>query len=139
MSDILDAQQQYWNKNFTERPEMFGKTPSDPAQKTLELLKSEGKSALLELGGGQGRDTFFFARNGLHVTALDYSQVAVNTVTAKAEASGMDSFIKAIQNDIREPCRSEMSPSMPPSRTCCSAWRSPTPKGSGCRRKRGEC
>ena len=63
--------------------------PSDPARKALVLLKQEGKTSLLELGGGQGRDTFFFARNGVHVTMLDYSQVAVDTVNSKAHVSGV--------------------------------------------------
>lgn len=103
MSNVLNAQQQYWNKTFTDRPDMFGEAPSDPAQKVLELLKLEGKTDFLELGSGQGRDTLFFARNGLHVTALDYSEVAVNTLTAKADLSGMAQFISAIRHDIREP------------------------------------
>jgi SAM-dependent methyltransferase len=103
MSNLIDAQREYWDRNFSERPEMFGEAPSTPAQKALELLQAEGKTALLELGCGQGRDTLFFARNSLHVTALDYSEIAVNTVTAKAEASGVGEFVTAIQHDIREP------------------------------------
>ena len=62
---------------------MFGESRSDPAQKALDSLLQENKTKLLELGGGQGRDTFFFARNGLHVTMLDYSQIAADTVNAK--------------------------------------------------------
>jgi SAM-dependent methyltransferase len=102
MSNVLDAQKQYWDKNFSERPEMSGDVPSDPAQKASELLKREGKTALLELGCGRGRDTLFFARNGLHVTALDYSDVATNTVTAKAEESGVGQRVRVIQHDLRE-------------------------------------
>ncbi len=82
---------------------MFGEAPSDPAKWALELLKREGKAALLELGGGQGRDTLYFARNGLQVTMLDYSQVAVSTVTVKAGTLGVGGLIKAIQHDIRRP------------------------------------
>jgi SAM-dependent methyltransferase len=55
----------------------------------------------LELGGGQGRDTFFFARNGVHVTMLDYSQIAVDTVNGKAQASGLGKFVTAIRHDVR--------------------------------------
>jgi SAM-dependent methyltransferase len=101
--DVLNAQRQHWNTNFASRPEMFGDAPSDPAQRTLELLKREGKTRLLELGGGQGRDTFFFARNGLDVTMLDYSQVAVETVNAKAQASVLGELVTAMQHDVREP------------------------------------
>ncbi len=50
MGDIVDAQQQCWDRTFAERPDMFGAVASDPAQKALELLKLEGKTNLLEPG-----------------------------------------------------------------------------------------
>lgn len=59
---VLDAQCQFWKTNFSPKPEMFGDASSDPAQKALELLKLEGRASLLKLGGGQGWDTFLFAR-----------------------------------------------------------------------------
>jgi SAM-dependent methyltransferase len=101
--DALNAQRHYWDTNFASRPEMFGEAPSEPAQRALELLKREARTNLLELGGGQGRDTFFFAQHGLNVTMLDYSGVAVETVRAKAEASGLGKFVTAVQHDAREP------------------------------------
>lgn len=101
--DVLNNQRNHWDQNLASRPEMFGDAPSDAAQRALELLKQEGRTTLLELGGGQGRDTFFFARNGFSVTMLDYSQVAVETVTAKAQASGLNNVMTAIRHDIREP------------------------------------
>lgn len=101
--DVLNAQRQYWDTNFGTKPEMFGEAPSEPAQKALELLQAEGKTALLELGGGQGRDTFFFARNGIHVTMLDDSQIAVDTVNVKAQASGLGELVTAMRHDVREP------------------------------------
>ena len=82
---------------------MFGESRSDPAQKALDSLKQENKTKLLELGGGQGRDTFFFARNGLHVTMLDYSQIAVDTVNAKVAALGLSQSVTSFQHDVREP------------------------------------
>jgi SAM-dependent methyltransferase len=51
----------------------------------------------------KGRDTFFFARDGVHITMLDYSQVAVETVAAKAQASGLNNVMIAIRHDVREP------------------------------------
>ena len=41
MCEICDAQRQCWNKNFSERPSMFGDAPSDAAQRAFELLKRE--------------------------------------------------------------------------------------------------
>lgn len=82
---------------------MFGAEPSDPAMKAAPRFQAEGNTALLELGGGQGRDTLFFAREGLNVTVLDYSQAGIEAVTAKAEAAGMANLITAIRHDVREP------------------------------------
>jgi ubiquinone/menaquinone biosynthesis C-methylase UbiE len=101
--DVLDGQRQFWDTNFASRPEMFGDAPSDPAQKAQELIKAEARTRLLELGGGQGRDTLFFARNGIHVTMLDYSEAAVGTVNRKAQSFGMESFVTAMRHDVREP------------------------------------
>jgi SAM-dependent methyltransferase len=101
--DILNAQRQHWDTNFATRPEMFGEAPSEPAQRALELFTQEGKSTVLELGGGQGRDTFLFARTGLRVTMLDYSEVAVATVRAKAEALGIGDHVRSMRFDVREP------------------------------------
>ena len=36
---------------------------------------------ILELGCGQGRDTIFFASNGLDVVAIDSSQVAIDALS----------------------------------------------------------
>ncbi|SPE42855.1 hypothetical protein SBA3_690041 [Candidatus Sulfopaludibacter sp. SbA3] len=94
---------------------MFGDASSDPAQKALELLKAESKTSLLALGGGQGRDTFF-ARNGVSGTMLDYSQIAVDTVNGKAQASGLGEFVTAIRHDVRAalPCRPQVIRTLEP-------------------------
>ncbi len=60
--EILDGQRAHWDTNFSQKPEMFGGEPSAPALKVADLFKQEGRTNLLELGGGQGRDTLFFAR-----------------------------------------------------------------------------
>jgi SAM-dependent methyltransferase len=103
MNETLNAQQKHWEATYSSKPEMFGDSPSDPAQKALALLKQEGKTKLLELGGGQGRDTFFFARNGIDDTVLDYSQVAVDTIASSAKALCVADRITALQHDVRLP------------------------------------
>ena len=40
-------------------------------------MKTNNAKRVLELGAGYGRDTSFFASNGLEVEALDYSAIAV--------------------------------------------------------------
>jgi len=102
MKDILDAQRQYWQKTFIQKPEMFGGEPSDPARAAAELFEKEGKTTLLELGGGQGRDTLFFARAGFRVHVLDYSESAVDAITEKARQQGLGGAVTALRHDVRD-------------------------------------
>ena len=75
---VLDAQEQHWEGMLESRPEMFGRDPSEPARRTAAELKSAGARRVLELGGGQGRDSLFFASEGFQVHVLDYSRAGVD-------------------------------------------------------------
>lgn len=101
--NLLDAQQLQWNKTYSEEPDFFGEGPSYPARKALEIFKKEGKSKVLELGAGQGRDALFFAKNQLEVYALDYSQKAVESISQKAKRLGLSQNVTAICHDLRKP------------------------------------
>jgi SAM-dependent methyltransferase len=103
MNETLNAQQEHWEVNYSFKREMFGESRSDPAQQALVLFKREATKMLLELGGGQGQDTFFFARNGIKDTVLDYSQIAVDTINSKAKALRVADRIRALQHDVRVP------------------------------------
>ena len=103
MKDVLNAQQEHWEDTFAEKPDMFGASPSEPAKAALDLFRKEGSKKILELGSGQGRDTLFFARGGLQVFALDYSEVSIRTIAEKAEKAGLSALIKPSRNDIRRP------------------------------------
>jgi len=99
----LDAQRQHWETVHSQKPSMFGETPSDPAQKAAQLFKKDSVTSLLELGAGQGRDTMFFARQGFQVWALDYSEAAVKTIAQKSNALGLVDSVKAVSHDVRKP------------------------------------
>lgn len=101
--DVLNAQNPHWEKTYASTSEMFGEEPSEPARMAVELFKAEGKSHILELGGGQGRDTIFFAQNGFVVTTLDYAVEAVRTIAEKAQKFGVSQAITALRHDIRQP------------------------------------
>lgn len=101
--EVLESQHAHWDTTFSQKPEMFGREASDPALKAAKLFKREGKTNLLELGGGQGRDTLFLAREGFHVTVLDYSQPAIEAITAKVQAAGLTNLITAHRRDVRDP------------------------------------
>ncbi len=64
-----------WNARYATRKMV---SPLDFAKQSLQYLKN-GQS-LLDIGCGDGRDADFFARNGLLVTAIDFSDEAIERV-----------------------------------------------------------
>lgn len=67
----------YWNNYYkTELKEL--KEPSDFAKEVSCYLK-KGKS-LIDLGCGNGRDSLFFAKQGIKVTGIDASEVAISNL-----------------------------------------------------------
>ena len=98
----LDKQSQYWEDNFSSKPEMFGLEPSVAAKKSLELFKEKNIKNIIELGAGLGRDTIFFAQNSLKVNVLDYSPSAVKTINDKSKKNNFLNFISAKVFDIRK-------------------------------------
>lgn len=103
MEEILNAQQQHWENIFSQKPSMFGDEPSNAAQIAAELFKKEGKTQILELAGGQGRNTIFFAQSGFRVCVIDYCQSGIKAIIQKAQALGLSRQITAKCHDIRKP------------------------------------
>jgi len=100
---LLSAQRDHWAAIFDANPDMYGTDPSDPAVAAAEAFAQGGIADVLELGAGQGRDTLYFARRGLHVHALDYAPGAVETIRSKADAAGIGELVRANQHDVRDP------------------------------------
>ena len=65
------------NKVYKSDSSFFGEEPSNFALLCLNHMKTNNAKRVLELGAGHGRDTTFFASNGIEVEALDYSVIAV--------------------------------------------------------------
>ncbi len=98
----LDQQSQHWEKNFSNKPEMFGLEPSVAAIKSFKLFKEANIKKIVELGAGLGRDTIFFAQKSIHVKALDYSPTAIKIINEKAEKNNLLNFVSAQIFDIRK-------------------------------------
>lgn len=64
----------YWNQYYKNR--VCSEEPSPFAQYVATLV--EPGRRMVELGCGNGRDAVFFAGQGLHVTAFDMSQEAID-------------------------------------------------------------
>jgi ubiquinone/menaquinone biosynthesis C-methylase UbiE len=101
--ESLNKQNNHWEETFTQKTDMFGIDPSLPAQKAAKLLKKEDKKKILEIGGGQGRDTLFFAQEGFEVYVVDYCESGIERIRDRAEKLGMSESINSTCHDVREP------------------------------------
>ena len=99
---ILIEQSQHWEKSFSSKPEMFGSEPSHSAKIALEKFKKNKVKHIIELGAGLGRDTIFFAKNSIKVTALDYSPTAVEIIKNKTNSLGLNDLIEVQTHDLRQ-------------------------------------
>ena len=81
---------------------MFGLEPSLPAKKSLELFKESKISKIVEFGAGLGRDTIFFAKNSIHVTAVDYSSSGLKVINDKAQKQNLSNLISTKIFDVRK-------------------------------------
>ena len=99
---VLNQQSQHWEKNFSSKPEMFGLEPSLPAKNSLKLFKESKISKIVEFGAGLGRDTIFFAKNSIHVTAVDYSSSGLKVINDKAQKQSLSNLISTKLFDVRK-------------------------------------
>ena len=81
---------------------MFGLEPSIAAVKALKAFKENNIKSIIELGAGLGRDTIFFAKNSIHVNALDYSKTSIETIISKSKKFNLSGFIKSKIFDVRK-------------------------------------
>ena len=99
---ILNQQSQHWESNFSCKPEMFGLEPSTPAIKALKIFKNNKASKIVELGAGLGRDTIYFAKNSIHVEALDYSQTGIKNINQKVKQNNLSNLVNTKIFDVRK-------------------------------------
>lgn len=89
------------NKVYNSDNSFFGEEPSNFGLLCLNHMKANNVKKVLELGAGHGRDTAFFATNGIQVDALDYSSVAIDILNKLAEEKRLP--IKLQTFDIKNP------------------------------------
>ena len=98
----LDQQAQHWEASFLSKPEMFGLEPSIAAIKAFNTFKENNIKNIIELGAGLGRDTIFFAKNFIHIEALDYSKTSIESIKSKSKKFNLSNFIKSKVFDVRK-------------------------------------
>jgi SAM-dependent methyltransferase len=90
-----------WNKVYKSDSTFFGEEPSNFALLCFNHMKANNVKKVLELGAGHGRDTIFFASNGIEVDALDYSPVATDILNKIAREKRLP--IKSQTFDVKNP------------------------------------
>ena len=97
------GQREHWSATFAANPELYGTDPSVAAVAAADRFVRAGLSSVLELGAGQGRDSLYFARRGLRVTALDFEPGAISSLTVESERAGLGDPIAVACHDARQP------------------------------------
>jgi SAM-dependent methyltransferase len=95
-----------WNELFSSRE--WGKYPSEEAVRFFMRSKkilAKDIPEVLDLGCGSGAVSWFMAKEGGKVTAMDGAPSGLNGVNGLAKRMGVDSEIKTILGDITKPER----------------------------------
>ena len=90
-----------WNKVYNSDNMFFGEEPSNFALLCINHMKANNVKKVLELGAGHGRDTIFFASNGIEVHALDYSSIGIDILNKIAKNKRLS--IKSQAFDVKNP------------------------------------
>ena len=85
--DSFDRDAGYWNEYYNNHPVTMDNDESQFARDMLNYMEM-GKD-LIEFGCGNGRDSIFFAKNGLNVTGIDVSENAITMLQDCCKDTGM--------------------------------------------------
>lgn len=87
-----------YNRIYSENETAFG--GGKPDKIVEEAANHLDHGTALEVGAGEGRNSFFLARQGFEVTAVDLSEVGLNKLKKSLEENGLDA--KVVVGDVRE-------------------------------------
>ncbi len=91
----------HWDGVFKGSEDYFGCGPSEFGQRALETFRSAGVKEVLELGCGQGRDAWLFARDGFKVIALDYSESGICQMREMVRELCLEPNVECVVQDVR--------------------------------------
>ena len=87
---MSEKDNRYWNDFYSKR-----KLIKKPSSFAIEIVKYlDADKTLLELGCGNGRDSFFFAEHGVNVIALDLSNQVIDIDKESSENKAITFLIK---------------------------------------------
>ncbi len=98
----MENQRDLWDRVYAEDPSFFGHEPSLPARRLSDLLGFPSRLKVLELGGGQGRDTLFLASKGFDVTMIECSEKGLEQTRSSAQKLRLAGFVHLVHDDLKE-------------------------------------
>lgn len=90
-------QKKLWQTKWKKIPSKY--PPNNFASRAFKVIKQTGAKTLIDLGCGNGRDSLFFARKGLHVTAADFSESDLDQLRKLVEKKKLAN-IEVVRQDI---------------------------------------
>src|SRR5260370_4295507 len=82
----MPSSQSEWKPKHRLAP---GALPSEPASIVRELLSLLPAGPALDIACGTGRHALLLAERGQHVTAIDFSTIALDILEARARSTGV--------------------------------------------------
>lgn len=93
----MDREQ--WNARYAAQPLLWAVDPN-PFLSGEVGARPPGRA--LDLGAGEGRTTLWLAERGWDVTAVDFSDVALDRGRQRVEAAGVAGAVEWVQADLTE-------------------------------------
>jgi len=85
-----EGDRRHWEQVFADDESVFGDEPSEIGRRAAETFREHGCRKVLELGCGQGRDTWHLVKEGFEVHAIDYSETGICQMEETARCHGLD-------------------------------------------------
>ncbi len=91
-----------WEKEYGAMPTIPSSHRLQPSHALVELARGYDLSVekALDLGCGNGRNSFYLAKSGANVTAIDFSKEALNILRHEKRKSNLPGSIKQLNIDI---------------------------------------
>ena len=86
-----------WNERYAARPLLWN---VDPSPFLTGEVGDRAPGWALDLGAGEGRTTLWLAERGWRVTAVDFSDVALDRGRRRVEATGVPGAVEWVCEDL---------------------------------------